>query len=76
MFSCKLKKGKEKTRKGIFMKSVQPVFLLFAILAASSIMAIGIFIAEQSIIGVVISTIVFFIMMGIGFAAKKRMRNI
>lgn len=57
------------------MKPIQPVFLLFAILAASSIMAIGIFIAEQSTIGVVISIVVFVIVMGIGFATKKRMRE-
>ncbi|WP_027408277.1 YlaF family protein [Anoxybacteroides tepidamans] len=57
------------------MKPFQPVFLLFAILAASAIMAIGIFIAEQSIIGVVISFIIFLVVMGIGFATKKRMRE-
>ncbi|MBB5323831.1 hypothetical protein HNQ34_000923 [Anoxybacillus tepidamans] len=57
------------------MKPFQPVFLLFAILAASSIMAIGIFIAEQSVLGIIISIIVFIVIMGIGFATKKRMRE-
>lgn len=62
-------------RKGSFMKSIQPVFLLFAILAASSIMAIGIFIAEQITIGVIISIVAFVLIMGIGFITKKRMRE-
>ncbi|ANB60966.1 YlaF family protein [Anoxybacteroides amylolyticum] len=57
------------------MKSIQPVFLLFAILAASSIMAIGIFIAEQITIGVIISIVAFVLIMGIGFITKKRMRE-
>jgi len=57
------------------MKSIQPVFLLFAILAASSIMTIGIFIAEQMIIGVIISIVAFVLIMGIGFITKKRMRE-
>jgi hypothetical protein len=57
------------------MKSFQPVFLLFAILAASSIMAIGIFIAEQSVLGIIGSIIALTIIMGMGFATKKRMRE-
>ncbi|KXG10406.1 DUF5325 family protein [Anoxybacillus rupiensis] len=57
------------------MKSFQPIFLLFAILAASSIMAIGIFIAEQSVIGIIISFLIFIIIMGTGFAVKKRKRQ-
>ncbi|GGJ74960.1 hypothetical protein GGR02_002706 [Anoxybacillus voinovskiensis] len=57
------------------MKSIQPVFLLFAILAASSIMAIGIFIAEQITIGIILSIVAFVLIMGIGFITKKRMRE-
>ncbi|MBA2874137.1 DUF5325 family protein [Thermaerobacillus caldiproteolyticus] len=57
------------------MKSFHPIFLFFAILAASSIMAIGIFIAEQSVIGIIVSIIAFIIIMGVGFATKKRMRE-
>jgi predicted membrane protein len=57
------------------MKPFQPVFLLFAMLAASALMAVGIFIAEQSLIGVILSFIAFIAIMGAGFVKKKRMRE-
>jgi hypothetical protein len=57
------------------MKQIQPIPLLLAIFAVIAIMAIGIFIAEQSIIGVILSVIVLLIIVGIGFARKKRMRE-
>jgi Family of unknown function (DUF5325) len=57
------------------MKQFQPVSFLLAIFAVIAIMAIGIFIAEQSMIGIVMSIVALFIIIGIGFARKKRMRE-
>lgn len=57
------------------MKQFQPVSFLLAIFAVIAIMAIGIFIAEQSMIGIIASIVALFIIIGIGFARKKRMRE-
>jgi len=57
------------------MKSIQPIFLLFAVLAAACIMSIGIFIAERSILGVFGSVIVLIVIMGVGFTVKRNMRK-
>jgi hypothetical protein len=57
------------------MKQIQPVPLLLAIFAVIAMMAAGIFIAEQSIIGVILSIAALFVIVGIGFARKKRMRE-
>ncbi|BDG48190.1 MULTISPECIES: DUF5325 family protein [Parageobacillus] len=57
------------------MKQFQPVSFLLAIFAVIAIMAIGIFIAEQSLIGIIASIVALFIIIGIGFARKKRMRE-
>ncbi|ADU93440.1 DUF5325 family protein [Geobacillus sp. G4] len=56
------------------MKRIEPVPLLLAILAVAAIMAIGVFIAEQSLIGIAASTLIFIAAMGAGFAHKKRTR--
>ena len=57
------------------MKEFKWIFLIYSILAASSIMAIGVFIGEKSIIGIILSIIVLFIIMGFGFSTKKKMRE-
>ncbi|QIZ67194.1 MULTISPECIES: DUF5325 family protein [Geobacillus] len=57
------------------MKRIQLVPLLLAIFAVAAIMAIGVFIAEQSVIGIAASTLIFIAMMGVGFAYKKRTRE-
>ncbi|RAK23213.1 hypothetical protein B0I26_101167 [Anoxybacillus vitaminiphilus] len=57
------------------MNSFQPVFLFFAVLAAACIMAIGIFIAERSLLGIIFSLIALLATMGAGFMTKKRMRK-
>lgn len=57
------------------MKQFQPVSFLLAIFAVIAIMAIGIFIAEQSMTGIIASIVALFIIIGIGFARKKRMRE-
>ncbi|KPD01303.1 MULTISPECIES: DUF5325 family protein [Geobacillus] len=56
------------------MKRIEPVPLLLAILAVAAIMAIGVFIAEQSLIGIAASTLILIAAMGAGFAHKKRTR--
>ncbi|MGG3005814.1 DUF5325 family protein [Geobacillus stearothermophilus] len=57
------------------MKRIEPVPLLLAILAVAAVMAIGVFIAEQSATGIVVSTLTFIVIMGAGFVRKKRMRE-
>ena len=57
------------------MKSVQPIFLFFAVLSAACIMGIGVAIAEKSVLGIAVSIIGLLITMGIGFTVKRRMRN-
>ncbi|MBB6283985.1 DUF5325 family protein [Geobacillus subterraneus] len=57
------------------MKRIELVPLMLAIFAVAAIMAIGVFIAEQSIIGIAASTLIFIAMMGVGFAHKKRTRE-
>ncbi|ABO66312.1 MULTISPECIES: DUF5325 family protein [Geobacillus] len=54
------------------MKRIKAVPLLFAILAVAAIMAIGVFIAEQNIIGIAASALILIVIMGAGFAHKKR----
>ena len=57
------------------MKEVKWIFLVYSILAAICIMAIGIFIGEKSILGIILSIFVLFIIMGFGFSTKKKMRE-
>ncbi|RFU60019.1 YlaF family protein [Bacillus sp. V59.32b] len=57
------------------MKNMQWNFLILALLATSSLAWTGIAIAERSIIGVVLSIIAVFVIMGFGFATKKKMRE-
>lgn len=57
------------------MKRIKAVPLLFAILAVAAIMAIGVFIAEQNIIGIAASALILIVIMGAGFAHKKRMHE-
>ncbi|WP_169865017.1 YlaF family protein [Sutcliffiella halmapala] len=57
------------------MKNIQWIFVLFAVLAASSLALIGIAIAERSTIGIVSAFILLFIVMGFGFRKKRSMRQ-
>ena len=50
-------------------------FLVLALLATISIGSIGIFIAEESLIGIVIAIVVLCGIMGYGFSQKKKMRE-
>ncbi len=57
------------------MKKIKPIFLLFALVATSCIMGIGISVAERSIIGIITCILLFILVMGIGFMTKKKMRE-
>lgn len=50
-------------------------FLILSILATISIGSIGVFIAMQSWIGIVVAIILLFIIMGYGFSQKKKLRE-
>lgn len=57
------------------MKQVKWLSLIYAILSAASIAAIGITIAAESIIGFAGSALVLIIIMGLGFSRKKKLRE-
>ncbi|HEY4554100.1 MAG TPA: YlaF family protein [Bacillaceae bacterium] len=50
-------------------------FLILAILAAISIIGIGVMLGERSIVGMVIFFLILMAVMGYGFASKKKMRD-
>jgi Family of unknown function (DUF5325) len=57
------------------MKKIKWVFLLFALVATSCIMGIGIFVAERSILGIFACILLLLLVMGFGFMTKKKMRE-
>ncbi|MFJ7730091.1 YlaF family protein [Neobacillus sp. NPDC097160] len=57
------------------MSNVKWPLLIYAILAASSIMGIGVAISEKSIVGAVSCILAVIIIMGLGFKTKRRMRE-
>jgi arginine exporter protein ArgO len=57
------------------MNQIKWSMLAYSILAAISIMGIGVAIGEQSIIGAVISILALIVIMGMGFKTKKKMRE-
>jgi len=57
------------------MKKTKSLFLLFALVATSCIIGIGISVAERSIIGIISCILLFILVMGIGFITKKKMRE-
>jgi Family of unknown function (DUF5325) len=56
------------------MKKIKWVFVVYAILAAMSIMGIGVAIGEKSIIGVIGSILALIVIMGLGFKTKAKFR--
>lgn len=56
------------------MEKIKWIFVVYAVLAASSIMGIGISIGEKSILGAVVSIILVVFIMGMGFKTKAKMR--
>ena len=57
------------------MKKIESLFLLFALVATSCIVGIGISVAERSIIGIISCILLLILVMGIGFITKKKMRE-
>ncbi len=57
------------------MDQVKWPLLIYAILAAVSMMGIGVAISEKSLIGGIICILAVFIIMGMGFKTKKKMRD-
>ncbi|MEH7076053.1 YlaF family protein [Neobacillus drentensis] len=57
------------------MKTVKWPLLAYAVLAAASIMGIGIAISEKSVIGVLGCVIAIIIIMRMGFKTKRKMRE-
>ncbi|MEH7334884.1 YlaF family protein [Neobacillus drentensis] len=57
------------------MKNIKWPLLIYAILAAASIMGIGVAISEKSVLGIIGCILAVIVIMGLGFSAKKRMRE-
>ncbi|MEH7120424.1 YlaF family protein [Neobacillus vireti] len=57
------------------MNNVKWPLLFYAILAAASIIGIGISISEQSLIGCLGCVAAVIVIMGMGFKTKKKMRE-
>jgi len=57
------------------MNNIKWIFVLFSILAAASIMGIGIAISEKSIIIGLFSILILFLTMGIGMRTKSKWRK-
>jgi len=57
------------------MKNVKWSLLVYAMLAAASIMGIGVAIGEKSIIGALGCIVAIIIIMGMGFKTKRKMRE-
>jgi len=57
------------------MKQIKWIFLFYSVLAAASIMGIGVAISEKSILGAVGCIVAVVLIMGIGFKTKAKMRG-
>ena len=57
------------------MKQIKWIFVIYAILAAFSIMGIGVAIGEKSILGVIGCVIAVVVVMGFGFKTKAKLRK-
>jgi hypothetical protein len=57
------------------MKQIKWIFVMYAIIAAASIMGIGVAISEKSVIGVMGSILLVVLVMGMGFKTKRKMRE-
>lgn len=57
------------------MNKIKWIFVVYSILAACSIMGIGISIGEKSVIGIITSILAVIVVMGMGFKTKAKMRT-
>ncbi len=57
------------------MKNLKWIFVLYSFLAVTSMMAIGVGVAEKSIPTIIIAAILVVVFMGMGFTKKKEMRE-
>jgi hypothetical protein len=57
------------------MKNIKWIFVLFAVLAALSIMGFGIAISAKSLVIAILSLIILTVVMGLGFTTKKKYRE-
>lgn len=57
------------------MKSGKLVFFLLALVAAGSMISIGIAVGQRSLLGILLSIVALIAAMGFGFATKKKMRD-
>ncbi|MCJ7843273.1 YlaF family protein [Lederbergia sp. NSJ-179] len=55
------------------MREIKWNFLILAVIATFSIMGIGICLAEQSVIGMILCFVILCVVMMYGFKAKKKM---
>lgn len=57
------------------MREIKWIFVLFATIAAASMVGIGVAIGEKSILGILICIIALIVVMGFGFKTKAKMRE-
>ncbi|MFB6465750.1 YlaF family protein [Cytobacillus sp. Hz8] len=57
------------------MDKIKLLFLLFAFAGVTCMTGIGIAVAEESVIGVILALLCLVFIMGMGFSMKKKMRE-
>lgn len=57
------------------LKNIKWIFVLYAVLTAACIMAIGIAISQKSVLLAVLSVVGWVLVMGLGFKTKKKYRE-
>ncbi|WP_410914315.1 YlaF family protein [Priestia filamentosa] len=57
------------------LKSIKWGLLLYAILGTLSIMLIGVFLGEGSMVGVIGCIVALIVIIGLGFTTKKKLRE-
>ncbi|MGF2615497.1 hypothetical protein FZC84_14640 [Rossellomorea vietnamensis] len=57
------------------MKNIKWIFVMYAVLAAACIMAIGIAVSEKSLFLAALAVAAWIVVMGFGFKTKKKYRE-
>ncbi|WP_170006860.1 YlaF family protein [Bacillus fonticola] len=57
------------------MANIQWIFVLYSMVVAGALGAIGIALAERSILGMIVSFMIIILCMGAGFTTKKKQRE-